>query len=81
MKRTKRRQTAVLALSVLALTLIAPWVFGQDPDMLTVLRRQAEQGHAGSQNLIGLMYAEGQGVSQDFQEAVMVSQGRRAGLR
>ena len=67
MKRTKSRQTAVLTLSVLMLTLFAPWVFGQDPDLLTVLRRQAEQGHAGSQYLIGLMYAEGQGVSQDFQ--------------
>ena len=43
MKRTKRRQTAVLALSVLALTLIAPWVFGQDPEPLTELRRQARE--------------------------------------
>ena len=42
MKRTKKRQTVVLALSVLALTLIAPWVFGQAPDPLTELRRQSD---------------------------------------
>ena len=43
MKRTKRRQTAVLALSVLGLTLIAPWVFGQDPDPITEIRRCARE--------------------------------------
>ena len=32
MKQEKSKQPAVLALSMLALTLIAPWVFGQDPD-------------------------------------------------
>ena len=71
MKRTKRRQTAVLALSVLGLTLIAPWVFGQDPDPLTgLLRRQAEQGDAEAQFNLGLMYTNGDGVPQDYQEAV-----------
>ena len=43
MKRTKKRQTAVLALSVLALTLIAPWGFGQDPKPFTEIRRQARE--------------------------------------
>ncbi len=70
MKRTKKRQLAVLALSVLALTLIAPWGFGQDPESPTELRRQAEQGHSGAQNNLGAMYANGEGVPQDYQEAV-----------
>ena len=69
MKRTKKRQTAVLTLSVLALMLIAPWGFGQDPDPLTELRRQAEQGDAEAQNNLGLMYYTGRGVPQDYQEA------------
>ena len=71
MKLTKRRQTAVLALSVLALTLIAPWVFGQDPDpTLTELRRQAEQGDASAQFNLGVRYVVGLGVLHDYQEAV-----------
>ena len=70
MKRTKRRQTAVLTLSVLALTLIAPWVFGQDPDPLTELRLRAEQGHASAQYNLGLMYHSGESVPQDYKEAV-----------
>ena len=43
MKRTKRRHQAGFALSVLGLTLIAPWVFGQDPDPLTEIRRCARE--------------------------------------
>ena len=65
MKRTKRRQTAVLALSMLALTLIAPCALGQDPDPITELRRQAEQGDADEQLFLGLMYVEGRGVLKD----------------
>ena len=70
MKRTKRRQTAVLALSVLALTLIAPWALGQDPDPLTEIRRRADQGDARAQLILGLMYANGRGVLKDDAEAV-----------
>ncbi len=69
MRRTKRRQTAVLALSVLALTLIAPWGCGQDPDALTELRRQAEQGLASAQHSLGFRYATGDGVPQDYVQA------------
>ena len=69
MKRTKKRQTAVLALSMLALTLIEPWVFGQDTDPLTELRRQAEQGDASAQSNLGVRYHTGEGVPQDYQEA------------
>ena len=70
MKRTKRRQTAVLALSVLALTLIAPWALGQDPDPLTEIRRRADQGDADTQFLLGLRYANGEGVPENDAEAV-----------
>ena len=60
MKRAKRRQTAVLALSVLALTLIAPWALGQDPDPLTEIRRRADQGDADAQFTLGTIYSVGQ---------------------
>ena len=76
MKRTTRRQPAVLALSVLALTLIAPWGCGQDPDALTTEQRleetlrQAEQGDAEAQFSLGVMYANGRSVPQDYQEAM-----------
>ena len=36
-------------------------------------RKAAEQGHAGAQNNLGLMYANGQGVPQDFIRAYMWS--------
>ena len=55
---------------MLALTLIAPWVFGQDPDLtLTELRRQAEQGDASAQFNLGVRYADGKGVPQDYVQA------------
>ena len=41
-----QRPTSILttlAVSLLALTLIAPWVLGQDPDRLAEIRRRAEQ--------------------------------------
>ena len=41
-----------------------------DPDRLTELHRQAEQGDASAQSALGVMYAAGKGVSQDYQEAV-----------
>ena len=69
MKRTKKRQTAVLALSMLALTLTAPWGFGQDPEPPTELRRQAEQGDTSAQFNLGFRYNIGQGVPQDDAEA------------
>ena len=69
----ERRPTSLfktLAISVLALTLIAPWVLGQDPDAITELRRFAEQGDAGAQYILGDMYYNGQGVPEDKAEAV-----------
>ena len=68
----ERRPTSILttlAVSVLALTLIAPWAFGQDPDTITEIRRQAEQGDADAQYNLGYRYATGIGVPQDRAEA------------
>ena len=69
----ERRPTSIrttLAVSVLALTLIAPWAFGQDPDRIAEIRRQAEQGDARAQFNLGLRYGNGDGVPQDDTEAV-----------
>ena len=68
----KRRPTSILttlAVSVLALTLIAPRAFGQDPEPITEIRIRAEQGDAEAQYILGYRYATGIGVSQDRAEA------------
>ena len=70
----ERRPTSIrttLAVSVLALTLIAPWVLGQDPDPdpITELRSQAEQGDAEAQYDLGVRYSLGDGVPEDHTEA------------
>ena len=66
----ERRPTSIrttLAVSVLALTLITPWVLGQDPDpdLTTEIRRQAEQGDPEAQLNLGVMYDIGEDVLQD----------------
>ena len=66
MKRRPTRIRTNLALSVLALTLIAHWVFGQD---LTETRRLAEQGDVTAQYNLGVHYSNGDGVQQDDAEA------------
>ena len=67
----ERRPTKILlAVSVLALTLIAPWAVGQDPDTITEIRLQAEQGDADAQYNLGYRYVTGIGVPQDRAEAV-----------
>ena len=69
----ERRPTSILtklALSMLALTLIAPLVLGQDPDPVTEIRLRAEQGDADAQFTLGVRYANGEGVLQDDEEAV-----------
>ena len=69
----ERRPTSIrttLALAALALTLIAPWALGQDPDTITEIRLQAEQGDASAQYNLGVRYAFGRGVPQDEAEAV-----------
>ena len=56
----ERRPTSILAalsISVLALTLIAPWVFGQDPDRIAEIRRRAEQGDVDTQFTLGTLYS------------------------
>ena len=68
-----QRPTSILttlAVSLLALTLIAPWVLGQDPDRLAEIRRRAEQGDAVAQFDLALMYANSDGLSEDAAEAV-----------
>ena len=67
-----QRPTSILttlAVSLLALTLIAPWALGQDPDPITEIRRLAEKGDARAQLILGLMYANGRGVLKDDAEA------------
>ena len=70
MERWSTRIRTTLAVSVLALTLIVPWALGQDPDLITATRLAAEQGDAGAQLGLGLMYRDGRGVPQDDAEAV-----------
>ena len=68
----ERRPTSILTtltLSLLALTLIAPWALRQDQDRITEIRRQAEQGDAIAQYILGYRYATGIGVPQDRAEA------------
>ena len=69
MERRPRTRTT-LALSLLTLTLIAPWALGQDRDLITATRLAAEQGDARAQFALGLMYRDGRGVAQDDAEAV-----------
>ena len=66
----ERWQPLVLVIPVLALTLIAPWVLGQDTDPTTEIRRQAEQGNASAQSYLGFMYETGEGVPENDPEAV-----------
>ena len=54
----EQRPTSILttlAVSVLALTLIAPWGCGQDPDAIMETRRLAEQGDADAQFNLGVI--------------------------
>ena len=70
MERLPTSILTTLAVSLLALTLIAPGVRGQDTDRITEIQRQAEQGDADAQNNLGVMYGEGSRVPQDHAEAV-----------
>ncbi len=70
----------VTAFAVLLVVLAAPAWAGWDEGIaayergdyataLRELRPLAEQGHAPAQNILGVMYTEGQGVPQDDAEA------------
>lgn len=66
------RQALVVILTGLSLL---PNGAGQEtkapaPDLLNSFRKPAEQGDAGAQFRLGLMYYLGQGVTQDYAEAV-----------
>ena len=67
-RRRDKHTCTTVAVSVLALTLIALWVLGQDP--ITEIRRQAEQGSADAQQVLVAWHYWGQGVPQDYGEAV-----------
>ena len=70
MERRPTSILAALAVSVLALTLIAPWVPGQDPDRIAELRRRAEQGDVEAQFTLGTLYSFSQ---------ILFANGGRAG--
>ena len=70
MERRPTRKRTTLVVSMLALTLIAPWALGQDPDAIMETRRLAEQGDADAQYNLGYRYVTGIGVPQDRAEAV-----------
>ena len=70
MERRPTRKRTTLVVSMLALTLIAPWAVGQDPDAIIETRRLAEQGDADAQYNLGYRYVTGIGVPQDRAEAV-----------
>ena len=48
---------AALAIFAQALTLIAPWVPGQDPDRIAEIRRLADQGDVDAQFTLGTIYS------------------------
>ena len=49
---------------------LAAYERGNYVHAMKLFRQLAEQGHQWAQRRVGLMYAEGKGVPQDFQEAV-----------
>ena len=57
MERRPTSILAALAVSALALTLIAPWVPGQDPDRIAEIRRRAGQGDVDAQFTLGTIYS------------------------
>ena len=58
----------MVAASMLALAFLASSVFGQDP--ISELRRHTEHGDADARFNLGARYANGEGVPQDYEEAV-----------
>ena len=56
----ERRPTSLLttlAISVLAFTLIAPWVLGQDPDRIAGIRHRTGQGDVDAQFSLDTIYS------------------------
>jgi len=49
----------------LSLGLLQPGSYTHAAQDLTAIQRMAEQGHAGAQSNLGIMYANGEGVAQD----------------
>ena len=70
MGNDNQRLVAAAACCIWLLTVVA-LVSGQaEPPHVTELRRAAEQSHAAAQVNLGVLYADGRGVPQDYGEAV-----------
>ncbi len=81
MSRLKGRLWPVTTVVIILGMLVLP-VFPQDEpppntedtsealDKIAGMAKRAEQGHAPSQFNLGVMYSQGQGVSQDYKEAL-----------
>ena len=68
-----RHVLTLVAVAVLSLSVLGPLVQAQDilsAQEIAEWRALAEQGHAEAQFTLGAMYAAGEGVPQDFVEAV-----------
>ena len=68
-----RHVLSLVAVAVLSLSVLGPPVQAQDnpsAQELADLRARAEQGYAWAQYSLGFAYATGEGVPQDFAEAV-----------
>ena len=71
MERRATRTRTTLAVSMLALTLIAPWALGQDgvlkddAEAVRWYRLSADQGNATAQYNLGVSYSNGEGVLKD----------------
>ena len=77
----ERRPTSILTtltVSVLALTLIAPWALGQDPDRIAEIRSRAEQGDVDAQFTLGNIYSISQIMSAN---GIRVGPGRTSPSR
>jgi len=59
-----------LTLLALCLFLAIPGMTAADTAEIEKYQQAAEQGDAGAQFILGLMYATGQGVQKDYQQAV-----------
>ena len=68
MTRTQRIATAVLTFSALAVAALPTLAVGQDSFLLET-RRLAEQGDAEAQFILGVMYANGEGVPENYVRA------------
>ena len=70
MEQRHQRLVAAAACCIWLLTVVAPLSGQAEPPHVTELRRAAEQGTAAAQFNLGGLYYDGEGVPQDYGEAV-----------